>query len=122
MDQRQPLPLDQRTRMFAKAIRAFVRQLPPTRITYDDCAQLLRASGSVGANYIEAVDAESKKDFLHRIRICRKEAKESLYWLDLLHDNIAPDQQKRCAELMNECEQLARIFTAIAKTTESRLR
>lgn len=108
--------------MFAKAIRAFVRQLPPTRITYDDCAQLLRASGSVGANYIEAVDAESKKDFLHRIRICRKEAKESLYWLDLLHDNIAPDQQKRCAELMNECEQLARIFTAIAKTTESRLR
>jgi len=66
--------LEERTFRFAKRARKFVKQLPKTLANIEDSIQLIKASGSVGANYIEANEAISKKDFTHRIKICRKEA------------------------------------------------
>ena len=82
--------LEKRTFAFAQSIRAFVKHIPKTIATIEDTKQLIRSSGSIGANYIEANEALSKKDFLMRIKICRKEAKESVYWLQLLEisDNL----------------------------------
>ncbi len=76
--------LEERTFQFAERVRAFVRTLTRTLSNIEDARQLIRASGSVGANYIEANEALSKKDFLLRAKICRKEAKESRYFLRLL--------------------------------------
>ena len=76
--------LEERTFQFAKRTRAFVRTLAKTIGNVEDARQGIRSSGSVGANYIEANEALSKKDLLLRIKICRKEAKESRYWLRLI--------------------------------------
>lgn len=76
--------LEERTLRFSRRVREFVRTLPKTLANIEDSRQLINASGSVGANYIEANEALSKKDFLMRIKICRKEAKESRYWLRLI--------------------------------------
>ena len=69
--------LEDRTLEFAKRVRALVKKLPRTIGNIEDGKQVVRASGSVGANYIEANESLSKKDFVMRIKICRKEAKES---------------------------------------------
>src|SRR3989344_7033958 len=73
--------LEDRTLNFAKRVREFVKKLPKTTANFEDINQLIRSSGSVGANYIEANESFSKKDFILRIKISRKEAKESRYWL-----------------------------------------
>mgnify|MGYP001157624589 FL=1 len=73
--------LEDRTPEFARQVRDFVRKLNGTIANIEDGKQLIRSSGSIGANYIEANEALSKKDFVMRIKICRKEAKESRYWL-----------------------------------------
>ena len=77
--------LEERTMKFARRVRQFVKSLPRTISNREDIAQLIRSSGSIGANYIEANESLSKKDFLMRIKICRKEAKESKYWLLLIY-------------------------------------
>lgn len=76
--------LEDRTLEFARRIREFVARLKNTPANIEDGRQLIKSSGSIGANYIEANEALSKKDFLMRIKICRKEAKESRYWLRLV--------------------------------------
>src|SRR4030043_34553 len=76
--------LEDRTLKYAKNIRQFVYKLPKIISNIEDGKQLIRASGSVGANYIEANESLSKKDFIMRIKICRKEVKESRYWLRLI--------------------------------------
>ena len=73
--------LDDRTFRFAESVRAFVKPLPRTVSNAEDVRQLVRASGSVAANWIEADEALSKKDFLMRVKICRKEAKECRLFL-----------------------------------------
>ena len=73
--------LEERTFQFAKAVRLFVKMLPKTTANSEDGKQVVKSSGSVGANYREANESLSKKDFLMRIKISRKEAKESSYWL-----------------------------------------
>ena len=84
---KQHYDLEERTFLFAKNVRSFVRKLPKTIANIEDGKQLINASGSVGANYIEANESFSKKDFIFRIKICRKEAKESKYWLRLVSIN-----------------------------------
>lgn len=80
--------LQKRFSNYAKNIYLLIKKSPKDRISIEYLDQLNRCSCSVGANYIEAVEGESKKDFYHRIKICKKEAKESQYWLDLLkHSN-----------------------------------
>ncbi len=78
--------LEERTFHFAKRVRKFVRTLPTTIANEEDSRQFIKASGSVGANYREANDALGKKDFLMRIKVSRKEAKESAYWLKLISE------------------------------------
>jgi four helix bundle protein len=74
-----PYNLEVRTLLFAKECRLYVRSLPKTISNIEDCKQLVRSSGSVGANYIEANEKLGDKDFLYRLKIARKEAKESKY-------------------------------------------
>jgi len=89
-----PYDLEERTFQFAKAVRLFVKTMPKTIANLNDGKQVIRASGSIGANYREANESLSKKDFLMRIKISRKEAKESTYWLRLIHEtNAIPNDQ-----------------------------
>src|SRR5437762_3201789 len=76
--------LEERTARFGEAIIAFAKKVPITPVTSPLIKQLICAGTSVGANYCEANDAESKKDFRHKIGICRKESKESKYWLRMI--------------------------------------
>jgi four helix bundle protein len=104
--------LEERTSEFAKSVIKLLKKLPHNTINWELIAQLIRASGSVGANYCEANDALSKKDFSHRIKITRKEAKESYYWLDLLLE-ANPEYQTEINDLMRESVELKKIISAI---------
>jgi four helix bundle protein len=108
--------LEERTYLFAKAIREFVQCLPKSMVVKEDGKQLVRSSGSVGANYIEANEALSRKDFIMRIKICRKEAKESKYWLRLIE--VAEDSSDQKESLIQEATELMNIFGAILRKTE----
>ena len=105
--------LEERTLQFAKRVRAFVKRLKRTVANIEDGKQLVRSSGSVGANYIEANEALSKKDFLMRIKICRKEASESRYWLRLIDTTGNSELEKARDALENEARELTHIFGAI---------
>ena len=104
--------LEDRTFKFAKDVRAFVRQLPRSAIHGSDSDQVVRSSGSIGANYIEAQEALSKKDFAMRVKISRKEAKETKYWLSLL-DGVPSQLQREHERLIGEVTELLKIFSAI---------
>jgi four helix bundle protein len=95
-----------------KEVIDFVRSLPKTVANIEIIKQIIRSSGSVGANYIEANEALSKKDFAMRVKICRKEAKESRYWLRLIEVSRG-DAEKRRQSLINEATELMKIFGAI---------
>lgn len=110
--------LEDRTFHFAKSVRAFVKRVPMSLAHHEDLKQLIRSSGSVGANYIEANEALSRKDFLLRIRICRKEAKESQYWLRLLDLGDKTAQAEERAKLATEAWELTNIFGAILRKSE----
>jgi four helix bundle protein len=110
--------LEDRTYEFAKAVRAFVKRLPRTICNIEDVKQVVRSSGSVGANYIEANDSLSRKDFLMRVRICRKESKESRYWLRLLDTRDSSDLDKDRTRMIDEADQLMKIFGAILGNSE----
>ena len=109
--------LEDRTLAFSKQVRAFVKKLPKTLANIEDAKQLIKASGSVGANYIEANEALSKKDFVLRVKICRKEAKESKYWLTLLQLENEDVDKKRLL-LVNESTELTKIFGAIIEKSK----
>ena len=112
----QPYGLEERTFRFAKQTRGFVKMLPRTISNHEDVKQLIRSSGSVGANYIEANESLSKKDLVMRMKISRKEAKESIYWLRLLD----PGSQCEARDLLvQEAGELMNIFGAILRKLES---
>lgn len=103
--------LEERTAQFAKDVRDYVKQLPRTLTNTEYAKQVIRSSGSVAANYIEANECLGKKDFGMRIKICRKEAKESRLWLTLAEcDN---DRTKDKDRLISESSELIKIFSAI---------
>jgi four helix bundle protein len=110
--------LEPRTLDFAKNVRVFVSNLNKSTANLEDGKQLIRSSGSIGANYIEANEALSKKDFRLRIKICRKEAKESRYWLRLVDTQPDSELQKVRMELENEADELLKIFSAILQKTQ----
>ena len=99
--------------MFAWNVRQFIKKLPKTIGNTEDARQLVRSSGSVGANYIEANESLGKKDFLMRIRISRKEAKESVYWLSLLDVGSDAEIGSEKNKLQQESTELMKIFGAI---------
>jgi len=110
--------LEDRTFDFARRNRVFVKKLPITIGNREDIPQLIKSSGSVGANYIEANEALSKKDFVMRTKICRKEAKESRYWLQLIVTNESEKLEKERKELIQEATELMNIFGSIIRKSE----
>jgi len=110
--------LEDRTLAFARKVRGFVKKLSKTAANLEDGRQLIKASGSVGANYIEANESLGKKDFVMRVKICRKEAKESRYWLRLVDTNSEPDQEKERKELEKETTELMNIFGSIVRKSD----
>ncbi len=105
--------LEERTFQFAKQIRIYIKTLHRTQANIEDGKQLIRASGSVGSNYIEANEALSKKDFLMRVKISRKEAKECVFFIRLIketNENIDFDFSEK---LQTEATELKKIFSAI---------
>ena len=115
-DNQKPYDLEDRTFNFAKASRRFVKALPRTIANIEDVKQFVRASGSIGANYIEANEAIGKKDFVMKIKICRREAKESGYWLRLLDTGEKLEFQRD--DLVGEATELMKIFGAIIRKSE----
>lgn len=105
--------LEERTFGFAEKCRDFVKKLPKTISNIEYGKQLTRSSGSQAANYIEANEALSRKDFIHRVRICRKESKESCLWLRLCDLGDDKSLQKESDELFTEAEELRKIFSSI---------
>jgi four helix bundle protein len=105
--------LEDRTFEYAKKVRAFIKSLHKNLANIEDGKQLIRASGSVGANYIEANESLSKKDFMMRIKLCRKEAKESRYWLLLIDIDGEPEKENDRRYLVKEATELMNIFGAI---------
>jgi four helix bundle protein len=110
--------LEERTFEFARGVRLFVRRLPRTVSNYQDVKQVVRASGSVGANYIEANESLGKKDFALRIKFARKEAKESRYWLRLLDTGDTPEINQARDELIRESVELMNILGAILRKSQ----
>lgn len=112
--------LEERTLRYASDVRAFIRKLPAVLAKTEDTDQLSRSSGAVGANYIEANEGLGKRDFLMRMRIGLKEAKESRYWLRLIDassSKLATEDQTR---LIDEALQIIRIFSAIIQKVENK--
>ncbi len=106
--------LEDRTLAFAKSAINYINQVKKTLANIEIAKQVICYSGSVGANYIEANESLSKKDFIYRIKLCRKEAKETGYWLELLQDQDLNEKN----ELIQETDELTKIFGAIlTKTT-----
>jgi four helix bundle protein len=110
--------LEERTYQFAKRVREFVKRLPRTICNLEDVKQAVRASGSVGANYIEANEALSKKDFLHRAKISRKESKESRFYLRLLDTGTNVPLEAERQQLVQESTELMNIFGSIIRKME----
>src|SRR5437867_5996686 len=104
-DGAKPRDLEDRTFQFAESVRAFMKQLPRTLANTEDVRQLVRASGSVAANWIEADQALSKKDSLMRVKICRKEAKESRLFLRLLDAGLAKNTASSLDSLAKEARE-----------------
>ncbi len=115
---RRAFDLEDRTEAFARSVRAFIKKLPRTPANDEDGRQLIRASGSVGANYIEANEAVSHKDFLLRVKIARKESKEARYWLRLVDTGAEPTNESECASLIREATELMNILSAIYRKSE----
>lgn len=107
--------LEDRTLNYAKRVRNFVKALPKTIGNIEDGKPIIRSSGSVGANYIEANEALSRKDFLFRIKISRKEAKESRYWLRLVDIVGSLQLEKERESLIGESAELMNIFGSIVR-------
>jgi four helix bundle protein len=110
--------LEERTLAFAKRVRAFVNKLSKSITNIEDGKQMVKASGSVRSNYIEANEALSKKDFIMRIKICRKESKEIRYWLRLIDTNDDHQQEKDRDALIIEATELMNIFGAILQKSQ----
>lgn len=104
--------LEDRTIEFSRVTIRLCRKLPKDTITTELIRQVIRSVCSVGANYREANEKLSKKDFVHRVRIARKEAKESTYWFELLQE-AAPEFSAEIAPLIQECGELRNILSAI---------
>ena len=108
--------LEDRTLLFAEKVISFINVLPKTLTNIEISKQLVRAVGSVGANYIEANESLSKKDFVMRIKICRKETKETRYWLKLTSCIKGSENEKTI--LIQESTELMKIFGAILEKTK----
>lgn len=111
--------LEERTAKFGEDIIKFAKKIPKNSITIPLITQLVKAGTSVGANYCEADDAESKKDFKHKIGICKKEARETKHWLRMIVV-ACPELKEEARKLWTEAKELNLIFNAIVRATKKK--
>ncbi len=109
--------LEDRTLEFGKRIIRLAKALPKNSINVNLIDQVIRSGTSMGANYREANETETKKDFLFRVRICRKEGKETIYWLNLIIE-ANPEFSERIKPLLQETIELVKIFAAIIEKSK----
>jgi four helix bundle protein len=105
--------LEERTYRFAEAVAVAVKKLPKTTSNFEYIKQVVRSSSSIGANYIEANESLGTKDFVMRLRISRKEAKESVFWIRLLMSTNDGEEISEFKPLMQEAIELKKILSAI---------
>ncbi|MGA2221757.1 MAG: four helix bundle protein [Verrucomicrobiia bacterium] len=106
--------LEERTARFGVTVIAFAKRLPNGPVTSSLISQVVRAATSIGANYAEADDAQSKKEFLQKIGYCRKEARETKHWLRMIA-TATPENRDTARELWQEAKELHLIFAAICR-------
>lgn len=111
--------LEERTAKLAEQIIDLVRNIKETSVNKRIISQLVGSGGSIGANYCEATEAESKKDFIHKIGICKKEIKETKHWLRLLAKSN-PEVKDEIKILWKETQELLLIFSKIIKTSRNK--
>lgn len=104
--------LKERTTVLAETILSLIKKTKANDVNKNIVAQLSRSGTSVGANYMEADGAESRKDFEHKMSICRKEAKETMYWVRLLSGEDFMNIEE-CRKIWKEAQELVFIFSAI---------
>lgn len=118
MTEKKIYDLEERTSVFGEDIVDFAKLIPKGVITLPLISQFVRAGTSVGANYMEADCAESKKDFIHKIGICKKEEKETRYWIRMIV-RAMPELQEKSTALWQEANELQLIFVAIVKKSKA---
>ena len=111
--------LEERTAKFGEEIIEFTKKITENSITSPIVSQLIRSGTSVGANYCEADDAESKKDFKHKIGICKKEARETKHWLRMIVVAV-PELTEEARKLWQEAKELNLIFNSITNKLKNR--
>lgn len=109
--------LEERTFKFSKSVAIFCNKLPKTASNFEQSRQVIRSSGSIGANYIEANESLGDKDFKMKLKTCRKEAKESAYWLRLITE-LNEEIKEEAGKLYNEAIELKKIFSTIINNTK----
>lgn len=116
--------LEERTAKFGEDIVRFAKKIPVNRVTERIIPQLVAAGTSVGANYCEADDAESPRDFIHKIGICKKEARESKHWLRIIAVAISemPELKDEARILWKEAHELNLIFNSIVRKVRNKKR
>lgn len=115
MDQKKVYDLEERTALYAERIRDFCLKLPKNQANNEYIPQLIRSGSSPGANYIEANESIGDKDFKMKIRTCRREAKESAYWLRLIITDKSTIMEDERKALRQEAKEFVLIFTSILK-------
>jgi len=111
--------LEKRTLKFANDVILLCKSIKENTITRPLISQLIRSATSVGANYCEANNASSKKDFRNKIFICKKEAQETKYWLELLK-TAWPERKDEINDLFQECHEFVLIFQKIISTMQEK--
>ncbi|MGZ0654091.1 four helix bundle protein [Coraliomargarita sp. W4R53] len=119
MGEKRTYDLEERTAVFGEAIIAFAQGIPVNQITRSLIDQLVRAGTSVGANYCEADDAHTKKEFRQKLSYCRKESRETKHWLRMMAKAV-PEVRSQSLVLWKEAHELNLIFSSIIRnsTTE----
>jgi len=115
-NQNKKYDLEERTALFAERVRNFCLKLPKNIVNNEYIPQLVRASSSPAANYVEANESIGNKDFSMKIKTCRRESKESAYWLRLVITDNAVEMENERAALRQEAKEFILIFTAILKS------
>lgn len=117
----QKFDLEEQTALFGENVIKFARLIPKDEITKPLISQIIRSGTSIGANYMEADGAESRKDFVHKMGVCKKECKETKHWLRMIA-TADLSSKERCKELWRECQELTLIFSTIIKNTKENKR
>src|SRR3990167_4429880 len=111
--------LEERTAKFGEEVIEFVKGLERNEVNRTLISQVVRSATSIGANYMEADGAESKKDFQHKIAICKKEAKETKHWIRMVA-KANPHRDEECRRLGQEAKELTLIFSSILLSKKSK--